>query len=326
MQINKSELARKIIKEFTTDEGVKYSKKKLSEILTKRHPDIFKTSERARATIRSVTGANGEQCLKNYKQVEWKGFNLPEPEKDDFSRVIINSKRIGILSDIHFPYYDRVALNAAIESLIKFNPDTIILNGDIIDLYHLSNFEKDPKKRSFQYELDILKNFFIQLRELFQKQRIIFKLGNHEERYERYILNRVPEFLDLKILDFETLISAKNYGIEIVKNKRVIKAGKLNIIHGHELKSGIISPVNIARGFFLKTKSSTIGGHHHRTSEHIEQNLNEEIIGCFSTGCLCDLTPAFMPINSWNHGFAMVEMNGEDFHVRNMKIIHGKVL
>lgn len=325
MQVNKSELARKIIKEFSDETKVKYSKKKLSEILHKRNPDLFSTAEAARKIIRQVTGAVGKGS-KDYKQVEWKGFNLPEPEKEDFSRVIIDAKRIGILADIHFPYYDRTALNAAIDSLIKFSPDVIILNGDIIDLYHLSNFEKDPKKRSFQYELDILKNFFIQLRELFPKQRIIFKLGNHEERYERYILNRVPEFLDLKILDFETLIQANNYGIEVVKNKRVIKAGKLNIIHGHELKAGIISPVNIARGFFLKTKSSTIGGHHHRTSEHIEQNLNEEIIGCFSTGCLCDLTPQYMPINSWNHGFAMVEMNGSDFHVRNLKIINGKVL
>lgn len=325
MQINKSEIARNIVKEFTTEHGVKYSKRKLGEILVKRHPDLFLNSENARKAIRQVTGSNGKQS-KEYKQIEWKGFNLPEPEKEDFSKVLIDAKRIGILSDIHFPYYDRTALNASIDSLLKFMPDVIILNGDIIDLYHLSNFEKDPKKRSFQYELDMLKNFFIQLRELFPKQRIIFKLGNHEERYERFILNRVPEFLDLKILDFETLIDARNYGIEVIKNKRVLKAGKLNIIHGHELKSGIISPVNIARGFFMRTKSSTIGGHHHRTSEHIEQNLNGEVIGCFSTGCLCDLTPGYMPINSWNHGFSMVEMSGDDFHVRNLKIINGKVL
>lgn len=327
MQVNRDQISKKIIEEFTVNGICKYSKKKLGEILNKRHPDLFKTADNGRDYIRRVTSAHGNQMRKEIKtKIEWNGFQLPEPEKDDFTKVIVNQKRIAVLSDIHFPYYDRVALNEAIKTVITYDPDCIILNGDIIDCYHLSSFEKDPKKRSFKYELDMLKNFFIQLRELFPTQRIIYKIGNHEERYERYILQRVPEFLDMDMLKFENVIKAKEFGVEVIGNKRVMKVGKLNILHGHEMKSGIISPVNIARGFFMRTKSSTLGGHHHRTSEHIEQNLNGEIIGCFSTGSLCDLTPAYMPINSWNHGFALVENFGEEFHVRNLKIINGKVV
>lgn len=327
MQINKTEVAKKLIEEFTENGISKYSKKKLAEIAVKRHPDLFKTVDNARLSVRRATGSAGKKERKFTKhRVEWNGFELPEPEKDDFTKVIVNQKRIGVLSDIHFPYYDRVALNEAIKTIINYGPDCIILNGDIIDCYHLSSFEKDPKKRSFKYELDMLKNFFVQLRELFPTQRIIYKIGNHEERYERYILQRVPEFLDMDLIKFENVIQAKEFGIEVVSNKRVMKVGALNILHGHEMRSGIISPVNIARGFFMRTKSSTLGGHHHRTSEHIEQNLNGEIIGCFSTGALCDLTPAYMPINSWNHGFALVENFGQEFHVRNLKIINGKVV
>jgi predicted phosphodiesterase len=327
MQVINDKISKKIIEEFTVNGICKYSKKKLGELLHKRHPDLFKTAESGRDSIRRVTLAHGKRARKEVQnRVEWKGFQLPEPEKDDFSKVIVNQKRIGVLSDIHFPYYDRVALNEAIKTIINYNPDCIILNGDIIDCYHLSSFEKDPKKRSFKYELDMLKNFFVQLRELFPTQRIIYKIGNHEERYERYILQRIPEFLDMDLIKFENVVQAKEFGIEIVTNKRVMKVGSLNILHGHEMRSGIISPVNIARGFYMRTKSSTLGGHHHRTSEHIEQNLNGEIIGCFSTGCLCDLTPAYMPINSWNHGFSLVENFGNEFHVRNLKIINGKVV
>ena len=327
MRINKTEIAKKLIEEFTENGISKYSKKKLAEIAVKRHPDLFKTVDNARLSVRRATGSAGKKERKFAKhRVEWNGFELPEPEKDDFTKVIVNQKRIGVLSDIHFPYYDRVALNEAIKTIINYGPDCIILNGDIIDCYHLSSFEKDPKKRSFKYELDMLKNFFVQLRELFPTQRIIYKIGNHEERYERYILQRVPEFLDMDLIKFENVIHAKEFGIEVVSNKRVMKVGALNILHGHEMRSGIISPVNIARGFFMRTKSSTLGGHHHRTSEHIEQNLNGDIIGCFSTGALCDLTPAYMPINSWNHGFALVENFGQEFHVRNLKIINGKVV
>lgn len=327
MQINKSKIAKEIIQEFSKEGINKYSKKKLSEILHKRHPDLFSSSEDARYIIRQVTGSAGDKNRKTIKtQIEWNGFNIPEPEQEEYEKVIIDEKKIAILSDIHFPYYHKNSLTLAIKQSIKFESDCIILNGDIIDVYHLSSFEKDVKKRSFKYELDMLKNFFVELRKIFPKQRIIYKIGNHEERYERFILQRVPEFLDMELLSFENVIEAKRFGIEVVTNKRIMKVGELNVIHGHELRSGIISPVNIARGFFMRTKSSTLGGHHHRTSEHIEQDLNGNIIGCFSTGALCQLTPAFQPINSWNNGFALVENFGKEFHVRNLKIINDKVV
>jgi hypothetical protein len=35
-----------------------------------------------------------------------------------------------------------------------------------------------------------------------------------------------------------------------------------------------------------------------------------------------------MPLNKWNHGFAIVDLddNGTDFEVRNKRILKGKVL
>jgi predicted phosphodiesterase len=329
MNIKKSELANKIIKEFTKNGVSVYSKKKLGEILYQRYPDLFKNPEDGREKIRYVTGSAGNlkrNVLAKDSKSEWNGFNIPKPEKNDYSKVVVNQKRIGILSDIHFPYYEEAALNAAISFLIEWKPDCVILNGDIIDCYHLSNFEKDKRQRSFKYELDMLKGFFVELRELFPKIRIVYKLGNHEDRYEKQILQNIPELIELEYFNFENVIEAKKYGIEVVKSKRVILAGKLNIIHGHELPRGMAAPVNPARGFFLRTKASTIGGHHHQTSEHIENDLNNNLIGAFSTGCLCELNPNYMPINKWNHGFAVVENYGDDYMVRNLKIIKGKVL
>jgi len=326
--ISKRSIVNGIIKEFTVNGVSKYSKKKLSEIIHQRHPDLFNTTETARSHIRDLTGANGAgRLIKKELKIKWKGFNLPEPEKNDYSKVIVNEKRIGILSDIHFPYYDKAALNAAISFLIEWQPDCIILNGDIIDCYQLSFFIRDKRQRSFKYELDMLASFFVQLRQLFPKQRIIFKMGNHSERYEKQILANVPELIELELFTFENVIDAKKYNIEVVKNKRIIKIGqKLNVLHGHETTGGISAPVNPARGLFLRTKASTIAGHNHQTSEHIESDLNGNIIGCWSTGCLCELNPHYMPINKWNHGFCTVENHDVDFTVRNMKIIKGRIL
>jgi hypothetical protein len=328
--MTKLEIAKALIEEKSVDGVCTLSKKKLGEVLNKRYPDLFHSPENARSVVRVLTNAYGEskRNLKKSVRMAWNGFKLPEQEKNDYSKVILNEKRIGILSDIHFPYADMTALNAAVNYLIDFQPDCIILNGDIIDCYHLSTFDKDPRNRSFKYELDMLKEFFLQLRQLFPTQRIVYKIANHEERYEKKILQRVPEFVDIEMFNFATVIKAREYNIEVVGNKRVIRAGKLNILHAHELPKGMAGPVNPARGFFMKTKASTIGGHHHQSSEHVENNLNGDIIGCWSTGCLCELYPHYMPINKWNHGFAVVEViNDEgDFRVKNLKIIKGEVL
>jgi predicted phosphodiesterase len=327
--INKQELVSKFVKKNLNKDGTsKYSKKKLGELLHSAHPDLFTSAEDARKRVGKVTGWKLQRDSNVRKDliVKWNGFNIPKAEKNDYSKVIVNEKRIGILSDIHFPYYDQVALTAAIQYLIEWKPDCIILNGDIIDCYQLSSFEKDKRQRSFKYELDMLKNFFEQLRELFPTQRIIYKIGNHEERYEKQILCNIPELIELEYFHFENVIKASEYSIEVVKGKRVILAGKLNIIHGHELPRGMAPPVNPARGFFLRTKASTIGGHHHQSSEHIENDLNGNIIGCWSTGCLCELNPHYAPINKWNHGFSTLDVSADgNFRVNNLKIINGEV-
>jgi predicted phosphodiesterase len=327
-KVTKSQLAKEMIEEFTKDGKCTLSKKKLGELLHYRYPSEFKNDDSARSAVRNITNAKGDPARKAVGlRVEWNGFNLPEQEKNDYSRVILSEKRIGILSDIHFPYADLNALNTAVRYLLDWKPDCIILNGDTIDMYHGSDFEQDPRNRNPKYEFDVVREFLIQLNKLFPNTRIIYKAGNHCERYEKKIMQRVPQFIDLEwmTLDF-ALNHNMPFKVEVIKNKRLIRAGHLNIGHGHELSKGFIAPVNVARGFYMKTKANFIGGHHHRTSEHIEQDINGKVAGAWSTGCLCELNPKYMPINAWNHGFATVEIDGDEFSVKNLKINKGKVV
>ena len=129
--------------------------------------------------------------------------------------------------------------------------------------------------------------------------------------------------------DFElnNMISKRVSGIKFITDKRIMKANDLNIVHGHEFASSIISPVNIARGLYLRAKANTICGHHHRTSEHTEQNIEGKIVTTWSVGCLSELHPQYMPINSWNHGFIVIDLHGnKDFEVRNKRIWKGQIL
>jgi hypothetical protein len=107
-----------------------------------------------------------------------------------------------------------------------------------------------------------------------------------------------------------------------------MKLNKLNGIHGHEYKGGISAPVNIARGLYLRGKVSAFQGHNHSTSEHSETDMNGEITTTWSIGCLSELHPAYCPLNKWNHGCAIVDLdeNGIDYEMRNKRIRKGKVL
>ena len=54
--------------------------------------------------------------------------------------------------------------------------------------------------------------------------------------------------------------------------------------------------------------------------------LDGKVVTTWSTGCLSELHPGYMPVNKWNHGFAVIRVdeNG-DFEVDNLRIIKVKV-
>jgi len=313
--MSKAQKARDIVERFPH-----LSKKKLGELLFKENSLLFKDAEEARMHVRAVTGAKGKQTV--IQTDKYIGV-LPEGEKNDFSPFVLKGKRIGIINDLHIPYHDLQAIQIALTELKRLGIDTLLLNGDIIDCYQLSRWEKDPNKRSFQHEIKMLNDFLDDIKKYFNGVEIIYKLANHEERYEKFLLQKAPELFDLEILSWKSLIGDR---VPIVKNKRPIKAGKLNILHGHEFGESIFSPVNAARGLYLKSKTSTAAGHSHVTSEHIERDLNDSITGCWSIGCLSDLHPDYRPVNKWNHGFAFVMVDNDgDFEMHNYKIINGKI-
>jgi predicted phosphodiesterase len=301
---------------------------KLARIIYKENELLFSNVEHARTTLRGIEGKNRSTNNKVYKEMPERPknpYHLPESNEAIYEPYILNAKRLLVLSDIHIPYHSIDAITCAFDFAKKEKPDAVLLNGDTLDFFTLSRFTKDPKARSFAQELETFKEFMVILKKTFDA-KIYFKLGNHEERYFHFLWMKSNELVGVDEFELENIIKARSEGIEIIKDKRIMKAGELNIIHGHEFGGSVFSPVNIARGLFLKAKVSAMQGHNHQTSEHTERDMNGRITTTFSLGCLCELSPSYLPINKWNHGMAIVDIDGEEFNVRNKRIHKGEIL
>jgi hypothetical protein len=146
-------------------------------------------------------------------------------------------------------------------------------------------------------------------------------------RWEKFLLQKVQEIWDDPYFHLEERLRLNEERIHLVDDKVLIKAGKLNLTHGHHIFKGIFTPVSPARGAWVKAKQNIIVGHLHRSSHHVETDINGETTASWSLGCLCELRPDYSPlISNSQHGFAhvLVEPNG-DFSVKNYSIINGKL-
>lgn len=305
----------------------------LARLIYNENMVVFKSIEDARGVIRMYRGQLGKE--NRNKNIENKyytkkgspgNFIPPQSEEVSFDEYTLPYRNIGVISDIHVPYHNEVALKAAMDYLGKQNLDCLLINGDLIDCYQASRYVKDPRMRTLKFEIDTTNELLDMIQDCLPSTKLIFKLGNHDERIETLLFTKAPELLGFPEFEYEQLLHAKERGMMIVKDQRIIKAGKLSILHGHELGMNG-SSVNPARGAFMKTKQSCLVGHSHVTSEHTETRLDGDIITTWSTGCLCELRPRYARVNRWSHGFAHVTVEGNgDYRVKNLRIWKGKVL
>ena len=203
-----------------------------SRTLAKRLAKEFKsTVENARGIVRNVRGQFGARNRKINKRIipkaagkaGWKPSDCPASLAEPWEPVIlVGSKVVGILSDIHIPYHDDKALTAAVTELRRRKIDTLLLNGDFGDYYQLSRWQKDPRKRDFKEEIRLQRECLVWLRRAFPKARIIFKKGNHEERWDHYLWNHAPAVCDLETADLGIVLKLEEHGIEMVEDQRPI--------------------------------------------------------------------------------------------------------
>lgn len=171
----------------------------------------LKVTER---TLRRVLQNAGMQSPTNYLTAR-----LEEPE----------TLRVLGIPDNHYPFHSEraTALQRRIVEVTK--PDVIVIMGDWIDCYELSEFTKDPRRKTrFQDEIDSARTGLRLLEDVCPPNaRRIFLMGNHEDRYKRYIAKRAPELAGIATM--EHILGLDQW--EVVDYGESIAIGKFHFSH-----------------------------------------------------------------------------------------------
>ncbi len=237
----------------------------------------------------------------------------------------------GFLTDIHIPFHDEDALGVALGYLRDLKPDRINL-GEILDFHQVSVHAKTPEGRNFDEEIALGRSFLWQVRSDHPHAQIDLEGGNHNgDRWAKWLAASVLR--DVDNLDIEELLCLADFGVnyvsaydELATTGRPTRYGELFHLHGHEANVAWRS-VNVARNMWIKLRYNCIFGHFHKSQEYVNTDIKGRQTGAWSVGCLCDLHPRFMPVNDWNHGFAVIHYHDDGtFQVENHKIVDGMVV
>lgn len=236
-------------------------------------------------------------------------------------------KKVLVLSDLHVPFHDADLLTAIMKYCRDLKPDEVILNGDLVDFYSVSRFDKSPHRaEDLQYELDCVAEVLEKIRKANPKAIIRYIMGNHEERLKRFLGSRAKALYNLNCLKFHRLIRADEFNIKLV-DYCYYPSPKFVITHGN--RYGEHPAKNLLMKDFIGF--SGLSGHAHRRDFSVRTSPNKMFFWNVS-GHLADQSALeYAKHHRWVQGFAVlkfssghIDINMVDCDKRGF-IVDGKV-
>lgn len=218
---------------------------------------------------------------------------------------------IAIITDAHLTAVStesdlHPAFRLALKFVCDFQPDVIVLGGDILDMRAIS---PHAFKASNLKELENMRlgDDYAMLRDILEKLRTCCKAmayleGNHENWATR-LMERFPGLEGM--LDVPGNLGLADLGIKWLEVNKVLRVGTLNFTHGWFVNK------YHARKHLDEMGDHIIYGHTHDHQKVVKPvRASREPYLAMSSGCLCDLNPDYKRNrpNEWMHGFSLVEV------------------
>lgn len=234
-----------------------------------------------------------------------------------------------VTNDWQIPFEDeKIVVKLFLPFLAWLQPDGIIINGDFIDNYELSDFSKDPLKHNL-FELERVKasSYLRFMREAAPKAKGVWLGGNHEDRTRRYLWKNAREMgLDHRRV-FTDCFKPSKYGFIYMPYHSVIRLGKLDVTHGSVVRA---HSALSAKAHFEKRGGSVLIGHTHRMGTYYRTNA-KGVYAAFENGCLCRMDPEYVQDPDWQQGWSVVHVGKEGYFavqqipvIKHSYIIYGR--
>jgi len=237
-----------------------------------------------------------------------------------------------VINDIHIPFHDSRLVTVSAEGMLldiaeDLEVDRILLNGDVLDCYNWNSYGVHPEVQvDMETEIYLGRCFFENLRKRFPDTEIVFLYGNHEYRYERWVIEKAKPMYNRLKLDAD--LGLERLGIEWYPYQFEYQLEQTNCYAVHSPPS---YSVNGARASLLKKFDQTfLYACTHREQKACVTGGSGQVYAAYFNGWLgsVDETPSHRKVFSyrkghvdWQHCFSIVTIvDGKDAHVNQISI------
>lgn len=244
-------------------------------------------------------------------------------------------KRVMVTGDYHIPFMDKQAYDVMKTYARMYKPDVFVINGDLLDFYGISKFDKNPERGTrVKEEIDLGRKCIQDLRKTLPKDTEIYLTGaNHEGRFQKYLWSHAPELYGVEGLTVEEQLKLSESGVKFVRadndywkdDTGHLKLGNVLIMHGDNRLNG--ASTSKYSGYSVKNtmlgglQQNVIMGHVHRLGQIYHSTPYGTLVG-LEGGCLCKLSGTA----NWQQGFVTFELhNGKLVNPELVNINKGKI-
>lgn len=220
-------------------------------------------------------------------------------------------KKILVFSDVHAPYDNVKSVGLMLNVANDFKPDIIVANGDIADFYAVSAHRRDPRRGLVLDDEVYSVNVFLSLVDAIGAKEKWFIEGNHENRLERYLMDKADALVGLRGTDVPTLFDLDERGWNHVPYKDYVQIGKVTYTHDLDYAGKHVATRAVA-----DAQHSIVVGHAHRIGYVVEGDATgtPKVGACF--GWLGDASQAnykhrLKANRDWAQGFGVGYMDSD---------------
>jgi predicted phosphodiesterase len=209
-------------------------------------------------------------------------------------------KRLVIVADTQSPFEDPQCVALAAAFIKDYKPDTVVMNGDMVDLCTASKFVRSKSgPQTVKEEIEWAIGAVIEpIRNAAPKADYYWVEGNHEFRLNRYIRVMAPVLEGL--IEAVPLFQCERLKIKYVGSKA--GNGILKLTPHLTIMHGTAHGVNPAKKQYDSWGGSLVMGHTHKESTYRRKAGCGSDHVALSSGCLCK-DPDWNDIENYTRGF-----------------------